>query len=181
MKNTSSRKAFTLIELIIVIAVIAILAGTIFVAVDPARRLQEARNAVRSSDVATILEGIKKCQVDADGTQCGDVGTMTAEESYMIGTCTTTGITARDCAGADVTDGTVDTDVDNAACFDLADAAFGATYFADVPSDPLDGTDLETGYWAYVGADNEVTVGACAPEGEGAGGTGTAPVIQLTR
>ncbi|MBN1258340.1 prepilin-type N-terminal cleavage/methylation domain-containing protein, partial [Candidatus Peregrinibacteria bacterium] len=44
-----AKKAFTLLELIIVIAVIAILAAAIFVAVDPARRLHEARNARRWS------------------------------------------------------------------------------------------------------------------------------------
>ena len=45
---------FTLVELIIVIAIIAILAAAIFVAIDPARRLNEARNARRSSDITNV-------------------------------------------------------------------------------------------------------------------------------
>ena len=36
---------FTMVELIIVIAIIAILAAGIFVAIDPAKRLHEARNS----------------------------------------------------------------------------------------------------------------------------------------
>lgn len=60
MKNKIFRqKGFTLIELIIVIAVIALLAAAVFVAVDPARRIGEGRNAVRASDAANIKKAIE--------------------------------------------------------------------------------------------------------------------------
>src|SRR3989344_1997504 len=48
------RSAFTLIELIIVIAIIAVLMATIFVSLDPARRLHASRNLRRHSDVIAI-------------------------------------------------------------------------------------------------------------------------------
>ena len=57
-------KGFTLIELLIVIGIIAILAAIIYVVVDPARRLSEARNAERWSSTNAILNGILKYTVD---------------------------------------------------------------------------------------------------------------------
>ncbi len=50
---------FTLIELIIVIAVIALLAVAIFVVVDPARRIGEGRNSVRASDKVNIKKALE--------------------------------------------------------------------------------------------------------------------------
>ena len=42
-----SKKGFTLIELIIVVAIIALLAAATFVAVNPAKRIGEANDAQR--------------------------------------------------------------------------------------------------------------------------------------
>lgn len=163
-----TKKAFTLIELIIVIAIIAILASAIFVAVDPARRLHEARNAVRSSDITTILEAVKKYQVDNDGdhyTELLAASGMADGEYHVLGTCV---------AGATCT--AVTNQVD---CIDIS--AIGATYLSDTPEDPKDATTTETKYYIMRGASNEITVGACEPEGEGAGGAGAAPTIEVTR
>ncbi len=52
-------KGFTLIELIIVIAVIALLSVAILVVVDPARRIGETRNAVRASDAKNIKKALE--------------------------------------------------------------------------------------------------------------------------
>ncbi len=61
MKN---KKGFTLIELIIVIAVIALLAAATFVAVDPAKRIGQARDAQRWQDVTAIADAIKMYMAD---------------------------------------------------------------------------------------------------------------------
>ena len=57
-------KAFSLIELIIVIAVISIMAAIAFVAINPARRIGEAKNDERRVEVRSILKAIEKYSVD---------------------------------------------------------------------------------------------------------------------
>jgi len=65
---SSNKQGFTLIELIIVIGIIAIIATAIFVALDPARRFGEARNARRSMDIENILKAVMLYKVDNGGT-----------------------------------------------------------------------------------------------------------------
>lgn len=54
----SEAEGFTLIELLLVIAIIGILVVTVFVALNPVKRFQEARDARRSTDVETLLTAI---------------------------------------------------------------------------------------------------------------------------
>src|ERR1700687_4340205 len=55
---------FTLIELLIVIIIIAALAVVVFVALNPVKRLQDARNARRATDVQSILTAIHEYIID---------------------------------------------------------------------------------------------------------------------
>lgn len=164
MKN---RKGFTLIELIIVIAIIAVLAAAIFVAIDPARRLHESRNARRSSDVATILEAVKTFQADNNGTHYVEIDDLIAGNYYTIGTCNAGGNTG---CGAHGT---------GAVCVDLSD--IGTNYLADVPMDPSTGSASKTDYFLMKDENGAVTVGACDPEKVGPGGNDTAPDISVSR
>lgn len=162
-----NKKGFTLIELIIVIAIIAILAAAIFVAIDPARRLNESRNSRRWSDITTVLDSVIKYQADNDGTHYSTIASMTATAYYVIGT---------DGSGCNTT---CTAQTTQAACVNLA--AIGSNYLATVPYDPKTGSAANSDYYMMKDANGAITVGACDPEGEGAGGSGTAPTVELVR
>ena len=158
---------FTLIELIIVIAIIAILAGAIFVAIDPARRLHESRNARRSNDISTILEALKTYQADHEGDLLASVSSMTAGNYYQIGV-DNSGCN-RTCAGPTT----------QSACVDLS--GIGSDYLAKVPFDPKEGSEENTGYAITKDSNGTLTLLACDGEGEGSGGNGNIPDLRVSR
>lgn len=91
-------KGFTLIEILVVIAIIAILAAIVLVSINPARRFQDARNAQRKANVASILNAIQQNMVDNKGVfTCGagipavatDMGTVppAGAGAYNIAPC----------------------------------------------------------------------------------------------
>lgn len=82
----NNKKGFTLIELLIVIAIIAILAAIVFVALDPATRFADARDARRSSDIVEMLHAVKIDQVDNGGSYVSDISALVVDEIYMIST-----------------------------------------------------------------------------------------------
>ena len=68
MKNLlRSHKGFTLIEILLVVASIAILAGIVIVAINPAKQLVDTRNASRNSAVNTILNAVTQYSIDNSG------------------------------------------------------------------------------------------------------------------
>jgi len=159
------QKGFTLVELLIVIAIIVILAGVVLVAVNPVRRFAEARNSTRFSDVTSILNAILEHQVDNDGTLLTAVGNLTAGNYYQIGTSGTE--CNKSCAGQTT----------QAACCNLSGLV--DTYIGEIPEDPKTGSGdgTKTDYYIYKSTAGRITIGACTPEAEGA----VTPTINVTR
>ena len=63
----TNKKGFTLIEILVVIGIIAVLAGVVIVALNPARQFAQARNTQRTSNVSTILDAIGQNIADNRG------------------------------------------------------------------------------------------------------------------
>jgi len=58
MKSAQLRSAFTLIELLIVIAILGILAAAVLVAINPGKRTAQARDAQRKSAIGSIANAL---------------------------------------------------------------------------------------------------------------------------
>ncbi len=125
------RQGFTLLEILLVVAAIAILAGIVILAINPGKQLAETRNAQRWSDVNSILNGAYQYSLDHNGdlptnlpriADCEiDCASIAANEI-----CTTGG----NCTGANL-----DTDL-------------VSTYLTAMPEDPNAATADGTAYFA---------------------------------
>ena len=148
---TAVRRGFTLIEILLVIAILSILLVVVFAALSPAARLQDTRNARRWNDVNQVLTALHECVIDndADMTICG-LATPTLALS-QIGSCASGGATP--CAGA------------AAACLDLDGDADLNPYLSSFPLDPGGATAAQTEYAVQVSS-GIITVSACSAEGQ---------------
>ena len=144
--DNRKKKGFTLIELLVVIAIIATLAVVAFVALDPVRRIRDAQNATRRTDVENISQAIALQTIDDAGVL--PVGLVADGLTYQIGTCAAGADTL--CPGA------------QAACVDLSTVL--AQKLNPIPTDPDSGTAATTGYSVSVDANNIVTVTSCGAE-----------------
>jgi prepilin-type N-terminal cleavage/methylation domain-containing protein len=140
MLKTRKLKGFTLIEILVVVALIAILTAITFIAINPAKNFADTRNAQRSSDVTQILNAVTQ-YTSEQGHALGDFGT--------IPLCT-------------VTTACVGTSTAAPACVDLGTPLVD-TYIVGIPKDPLveagvKGTDAVTGYTICRTASGRVTI-----------------------
>ncbi len=142
-----SREAFTMIELIVVIVIIAVIAAVIFLAVNPAKRIGDAQNAIRDQNVLEITHGLERLIADSVYIPA-ELGDLFLDTEYMLVT-----------AGGD-TDGTCSCPTlnDNIARVDLA-----GTLSAYLPSLPVDedASGDDTGYYIKKTSNNLFSINHC--------------------
>jgi len=123
MAKAKNFKGFTLIEILVVVALIAILTAITFIAINPAKNFADTRNAQRSSDVVQILNAMTQYTTE-QGHDTGDFA-----DNITIPTCDTVApIGPTTCATCVVLEGLL---VDE--------------YIVGIPTDPLD-TNPADGY-----------------------------------
>lgn len=144
----SLSKGFTLIELLIVIVIIATLAVTVFVALDPAKRLKDTRDARRTSDVQSMLTAIHQYIVDNRGVLPPGVSTTEQQIGEDATGCV---IATGGCA------------VTATACLNSLDTDL-ARYLKSIPTDPNGGTAGKTKYSVVSDTNNIITLRACGTE-----------------
>lgn len=149
----TNQSGFTLIELLIVITIIATLSVSVFVALNPAQRLRDSKDARRTSDVDTILTAVHAYIVDNGGAY--PTGLTTSMVESQLGT-----------GGSGCAIATGGCAVTAAACVNLTTPL--ARYLKSIPVDPSGGTTYtaaKTGYSVIVDSNGIVTVRACGTEG----------------
>ena len=179
---TKNKKGFTLIELLIVIGIIGFLAAAILVAVDPVKRIQDARNAKRWAEINGILNAVLTKQVDSMTTYNGVTGaTITGSGATQVIVSSQTGVTCTATATAPACPATYKPSAITYAaahdCIaDLSDLVTGSpSYLAAIDIDPLGsgttptasylplGTN-NTGYYISRSSSGRIEIGACYPD-----------------
>ena len=143
IKGVITNRAFTIIELLIVMAIIGILATTMVLILNPETMLARARDSQRDTDINSIVMLIRQYASDHSGTlpdTDGDPDTSNFPTSLT-------------CIGT------------SPACFDLAsagddDEAIIPDYTAAIPKDPKTGVDENIGYLIMVDTYNHITASA---------------------
>ncbi len=148
--KSNNTKGFTLLEIILVVAALAILAGIVIVAINPSKELADTRNSQRRSDVTSLLNGIWQYSIDNDGAFPLAIDSTTST-SQVLGTAT---------SGCDSSCGAVATE---AACADVS-VDLVPDFLAELPADPQTGTASNTDYYVNVDENGALVVGSCDME-----------------
>jgi len=145
MKKNQANHGFTLIEILLVVAAIAILAGIVILAINPNKQLGETRNAQRRADVNTILNAVYQYSIDNNGSL----------PTIPTGTCSL--VAANQVCKLTAT-GTCSTGVD------MSVLTAAEKYLTSMPVDPTVSSTNGTGYYISKSANGRVTV--CSPSAE---------------
>lgn len=139
------QKAFTLLEILLVVAAIAVLASITIVAINPTKQLGQAKNAVRRADVGTIINAVYQYAIDSAGSLPSGVSTTLREICQ-------TGISTSSCAAL------------NLANLSVLTSTSSSSYLVSIPVDPISVSTSGTGYFIQKTAGGRILVSAPSAE-----------------
>ena len=142
--NKAYKTGFTLIEILLVIAILAILAAVVIIAINPGKQFGEAQNAQRWSDVRAILDAVHQYSIDNNGA---------LPEQIPEGISCLTG-------GVDVCKPDMSCDGAN-----IDELIADQKYLTTLPVDPTWDEEQTTGYLIMKSDSGRVSV--CAPDAYG--------------
>ena len=134
----NNQKGFTLLEVLLVVAIIAILASIVIFAINPSKQLGDTRNTQRKADINTVLSAVYQYSIDNNSVPASI--TSTATPICKTGATSCTGL------------------------IDLSVLTTNAKYLVSLPSDPSTATATSTGYTILKDANNRITVAAPSAE-----------------
>lgn len=141
----SHKPAFTLLEILLVVAAIAVLASIVIVAINPGRQLAQTKNAVRRADVGTIINAIYQYAIDSSGTIPSGIST-TLKQICRTGVVTST------CNTLNLVDLSVLTSTSS------------NSYLVSIPNDPNNTSTSGAGYFVQRTAGGRIKVTAPSAE-----------------
>lgn len=176
--KSQKESAFSLIEFVILIAILAILLAAVFIMIDPRKRIRDSRNIIRANDVASILIAVEAYQSKNGGALPGILdpendNALADGEFAMIGTGTNS-TACRDHSSpyvllAELCDEaespSLGSEEDDCVDFEVnGTAELGADLLSSNPLDPLLNSDTYTGYYIMRDENGIVSSGACNEE-----------------
>ena len=137
MKKLNS-KGFTLLEILLIVAALAILSGIVILATNPGNQLSHAKNDQRKVDINIILNAVYQYSLDHNGLLPTTITSLPTEICKAGGACTD--------------------------LIDLSILTTNEKYLTSVPVDPIGGSTNGTGYTIVKTIDGRVAV--TAPKAE---------------
>lgn len=129
-----ANKGFTLLEILLVVAAIAILAGIVILAINPNKQLGDTRNTQRRADVNTVLNAVYQYTIDNSGILPTTITATATEICATGGVCTN--------------------------LIDLAVLTASEKYLTSIPNEPQKTNANGAGYMIKKSANGRITVDA---------------------
>ena len=152
MKNYFKKKhsAFTIVELIMIVGIIVIVFAGFYTVFNPTKRLGQANDARRWTDITAIAKAVEAYSIDNHAIPSDfSTSTLSVGEKFVL--CTAEGVNT--CDGQ------------TKGCLVVDDADFLGVFLPSLPIDPDKTADTDTGYYVTRTSSGAMSFGACATYG----------------